>query len=284
MTGVSGRRARVAAHYDELSPHYADLWGEHIHHGYYRRGDESRAEATRALVDRLVEDMGLPTGAAVLDVGCGIGGTAHLLAREHSCRVTGVTLSPVQACMAARRSEADGSPTFVVGDASSLPFVVGRPISAPGERTGLFDAVLALEVLSHLERRDPFFAQLPGLLAAGGRVGIAAWLRASGLDRAAESRYIDPIEEGMIVTLPTREEYEHLCADHGLELIRFRDVSAEVARTWDLCLELVSAPAVWSLAMSRGRDTVAFVRTFRAMRAGFASGAFRYALIAAVTK
>ena len=90
-----------------------------------------------------------------------------------------------------------------------------------------------------------------------------------------------PIEEGMLVTLPTREEYERLLASAGLELGRYRDVSVNVARTWDLCLDLVTKPAVWSLAVRKGSDTLAFVKSFRAMQTGFANGAFRYALIAA---
>ena len=66
-----------------------------------------------------------------------------------------------------------------------------------------------------------------------------------------------------------------------MELRSERDVSREVARTWDLCLEIVAKPAVWSLAVQRGRDVLAFVRSFRAMQRGFASGCFRYGLLTA---
>ncbi len=102
---------RVAAHYDELSGHYVDLWGEHIHHGYYPRGDETRNEATRALIELLLRDIELRPGSAVLDVGCGVGGTSRLLASEHGCRVVGVTLSRVQAHMAADASAGEALAT-----------------------------------------------------------------------------------------------------------------------------------------------------------------------------
>jgi tocopherol O-methyltransferase len=264
------RRRRVRDHYDELSSYYAELWGEHIHHGYYARGDESREEATRGLIDRLVGDMRLPRGAAVLDVGCGIGGTARLLSRQYGCRVTGVTLSFVQACMARERDGAREASRFIVGDAAALPFA------------GAFDGVLAVEVLSHLENRDAFFAQTARLLRRDGRIGIAAWLKSSDLRGSRERRIVAPIEEGMLVTLPTKEQYEQLLAGAGFRLDSYRDISSEVARTWDLCLELVTKPALWSLAVQKGSDTLAFVKSFRAMQAGFSDGAFRYALIAAI--
>ncbi len=269
MAASADRRRRVTAHYDELSGHYAELWGEHIHHGYYARGDETRDEATQALVERLVEDMQLPRGATVLDVGCGIGGTARLLSRQYDCRVTGVTLSSVQACMARERGNGRYAPRFVVGDAAALPFV------------GAFDALVAVEVLSHVDDRAAFFAQAARLLEPEGRMGIAAWLKSSDVSAAQERALVAPIEEGMLVTLPTRQEYERLLAATGLRLDGYRDISSEVARTWDLCLELVTKPAVWSLAVQKGSDTLAFVRSFRAMRAGFSHGAFRYALITA---
>ena len=52
-------------------------------------------------------------------------------------------------------------------------------------------------------------------------------------------------------------------------------------RTWDLCLELLRDKTFWSFAAQRGGEFVAFLRAFKAMRAGFASGAFRYIAIVA---
>jgi tocopherol O-methyltransferase len=43
-------KARVRDHYDRMSPHYHALWGEHIHHGYWIRGDESKETAPRLVI------------------------------------------------------------------------------------------------------------------------------------------------------------------------------------------------------------------------------------------
>ncbi len=261
------RSRRVAAHYDELSGHYVDLWGEHIHHGYYQRGDESRNEATRALIKMLLRDIELRPGSAVLDVGCGVGGTSRLLASEHGCRVVGVTLSSVQARMAADAPAGARPPRYVVADATALPL------------TASFDAILAVEVLSHVADRGAFFSEAARLLGRGGRLGIAAWMKADDLTADHERQLIESIEENMLVTLPTPADYEELLAGSGLTMTSCRDISDQVARTWDLCLEIVGNPALWSLAVKQGGDTLAFVRAFRSMKKGFACGALRYALI-----
>lgn len=295
-------RQRVARHYDVLSPHYRRLWGQHLHHGYYERGDESKEEAALALLEHLVGLCDIEAGARVLDVGCGFGGTSRYLSERLGCTVVGVTLSRVQARMARDESagahtasaptasaptaaaRGDGrrgeiaagtgasrraAPMYVVGDGSRLPF------------RGTFDNVLAMEVLSHVEDRGAFFAAVGSLLRRGGRVGIAAWLRAEGLGPDAEHRFIEPIERGMLVRLPDLAEYRARFAANGFEPRHVLDVSARVAPTWDLCLDMLRDRALWSLAWAQGRDVVEFLRSFAAMRRGFASGAFRYGLLVA---
>ena len=94
----------IRKHYDRLSIFYRLLWGEHLHHGYWENG-ESIGRAQIKLMEQLAEKAGIPRGAQVLDIGCGLGGSAFWLANQYDCRVTGLTISPVQARMAAQESE-----------------------------------------------------------------------------------------------------------------------------------------------------------------------------------
>jgi tocopherol O-methyltransferase len=57
------------------------------------------------LMERLAERAGIPRGARVLDIGCGLGGSAMWLAEQFDCDVTGITISSVQARMAASKAE-----------------------------------------------------------------------------------------------------------------------------------------------------------------------------------
>src|SRR3954468_14084158 len=93
----------IRDHYDRLSPFYARFWGEHIHHGLWQDG-ESPAEAQQKLVEELAQRAGIPHATRVLDVGCGMGGSAFWLARELGCSVFGITLSPVQVAIATKRA------------------------------------------------------------------------------------------------------------------------------------------------------------------------------------
>jgi tocopherol O-methyltransferase len=49
----------VAAHYDELDAFYRDIWGEHVHHGFWPTGRETPAQAVIALIDLLGAHLNL---------------------------------------------------------------------------------------------------------------------------------------------------------------------------------------------------------------------------------
>ena len=262
--------AAVRAHYDLASGHYHSLWGEHIHHGYWVSGKESKEEAASALIRLLVEKAGIKPGARVLDIGCGIGGSSRYLARNHDCRVTGVTISPVQVEMAERETAKERfthPPQFRVADANDLPEDLGNES---------FDFLWSVEMISHLSNRDNFFRRASQLLKPGGRFAITDWWRSENLSAEEKHKYIAPIEEGMLVDLPTFSEYAKHISAHGFRLLWFDDISDRVARTWDISLEQVSKPAVWGFALKNGAKLVEFLHSFKAMRAGFKSGAFRY--------
>src|SRR5215467_12363530 len=93
-------KEKVREHYDRMSPYYRSLWGEHIHHGYWIRGDESKETAQLQLAEHLASLAKVSTGAEVLDIGCGFGGSTLFLARKYQARATGITISPVQVEMA----------------------------------------------------------------------------------------------------------------------------------------------------------------------------------------
>src|SRR4051812_31075116 len=138
--------AKIREHYDIASPLYKELWGEHIHHGYWISGKESKEKAAQNLVHLLIEKSGLQRGMKVLDVGCGVGGTAIYLARDWDCDVTGITISPVQVEMATKGAHGLlRPPRFLVDDANDISV------------EGPFDIIWSVEMISHLNDRDNLF-------------------------------------------------------------------------------------------------------------------------------
>jgi cyclopropane fatty-acyl-phospholipid synthase-like methyltransferase len=132
---------QVVAHgYDQVADAYAQL--EH----------EARWPRMRWLEKLLAV---LPSGASVLDLGCGSGDPADVaLARQH--QVTGIDISETQ-IIKARQNVPSG--TFLHADLGAISF---PPAS--------FDAVVSFYTLEHLPREEH--------AAIFGR--IATWLRSGG--------------------------------------------------------------------------------------------------------
>src|SRR5262249_32265066 len=117
-------KREIRSHYDLATVFYRLLWGRHIHHGLWQ-ADEPAWAAAQRLTDDVAAEAGIVRGEEVLDVGCGIGGSAIHLARALGCQVTGVTLSPFQrswAALSARWHGVAGDVRFLCADAEMATF------------------------------------------------------------------------------------------------------------------------------------------------------------------
>jgi hypothetical protein len=72
-----------------------------------------------------------------------------------------------------------------------------------------------------------------------------------------------------------------MLTSHGLQIVRREILNQQCAKTWDLCLDIIRDKAFWELAAKHGAELLSYLKAFRAMRAGFASGNFVYGLIVA---
>ncbi|HEX2087781.1 MAG TPA: methyltransferase domain-containing protein, partial [Solirubrobacteraceae bacterium] len=210
----------VARHYDSLDELYRRVWGDHVHHGLWTTGRESPEAAARALAERVADEARAGAGDAVVDVGCGYGATARLLARERGATVTGLTVSPAQA----RAAEAAEGVAIVVRDwlANDLP-------------DAAFDAAIAIESLSHMPDKPRVFGELARVVKPGGRVVIVDWL-ARERPRALERRLLlEPIcAEGRLPALHAAGEYAAFLREAGLAVTGFEDLTARAVRTWSV--------------------------------------------------
>lgn len=201
-----------------LDEAYRRTWGEHVHHGLWERGDESPAEAALALSRHVASAAGIAAGDEVVDVGCGYGATARLLAREYGARVTGLTLSAAQA--------------------SAHPPVPGarllvRDWLANGLPAATFDAAISIEAISHMPDKPRAFAELARVVRPGGRVVVVDWLTRERPSAREVRHLLRPIcEEGHLPSLHAPSEYEALLRGAGLEPQRHEDLSDRVRRTW----------------------------------------------------
>src|ERR1700720_1906728 len=114
---------RIIEHYDVVSPYYRSLWGEHLHHGYWIRGDESKEKAQLQLIEHLAQLADVKRGADILDIGCGFGASSIYLAKHYNAAVTGITISSVQVDMAIQAAASEQlKAQFLLMDAEAMDF------------------------------------------------------------------------------------------------------------------------------------------------------------------
>jgi SAM-dependent methyltransferase len=103
-----------------------------------------------------------PSGARILEVGCGPGRLSIRLARDHGFDITGLDLDPAMIerarANAARASGDDPRPSFVVGDVASLAFA-----------DGAFDLVLSTLSLHHWADPSAGLREIARVLRPDGR-------------------------------------------------------------------------------------------------------------------
>lgn len=263
-------KEKIREFYDLVSSHFHALWGEHLHHGYWIRGDETKEKAQIQLIEHLAQISNIRAGNTILDIGCGTGASSIYLAKHYKVEATGITISPVQVSLANKAAaRQDVNATFLLMDAEAMQF------------EKMFDVVWSVESVSHYQDIAKFFASAAKLLQPNGTVAVIDWFKRPNLDPTEYKHDILPIEKGMLVELRTMQEYEAWMRSNNLKIIKSEILNKNCAKTWDLGLDIIKNRSLWKLAATNGATFVNFLRAFRAMRAGFASGKFVYGLVVA---
>jgi tocopherol O-methyltransferase len=273
ITCPSITKERIQFHYDLLTPFYRLLWGPHIHHGLWSGGIAvgSLRAAQFRLIERLATAARLGLGEDVLDVGCGMGGTAVVLARQHRCRVIGLTLSPLQRIWARLSACWHG-----VGHRTRFRRSDAETVQLAPES---FDVVWNVECSEHLFDKPGYFQRAADWLRPGGRVALCAWLAGDGADAGAQ---VAAVCEGFLCpSLGTAADYQGWLGAAGLVPCAFEDLTTEVTPTWEICQRRLRRSGLLHLYWLFDRTTVQFAHSFGALLEAYRSGAMRYGLFVA---
>jgi phosphoethanolamine N-methyltransferase len=163
------------------------------------------AASARACIARL----GLSPGMRVLDVGCGLGGSAFLMAREHGVSVYGIDVSANMVTSARERLRAQGLASQVTLEHVD---VLALPV------TPRYEVIYSRDVFLHIHDKPRLMALLHGLLNPGGLLFFTDYGRGEGEASAEFTAYIAQRE----YDLRTVRGYRAL-----LEQARFAEVTAE---------------------------------------------------------
>jgi cyclopropane-fatty-acyl-phospholipid synthase len=134
-------RSNVAHHYDLSNDFYRRWLDADMQYScaYYARPDMTLEEAQLAKKRHVAAKLRLEPGQRVLDLGCGWGGLALTLAKEHDVEVLGVTLSVEQVALARERAQAEG-----LADRVRFELMDYRDVE------GTFDRVVSVGILEHV--------------------------------------------------------------------------------------------------------------------------------------
>ena len=122
-------------------------------------GEDFVSPGGRQLAQELIAGMALAPAARVLDVGCGLGGSAFVMARDFELRVDGIDLSKNMLALARRKLEAYG-----LADRVSLQWGDCLELG----RLDHYAAIYSRDVFLHIEDKRRLFSVLHAALRPGG--------------------------------------------------------------------------------------------------------------------
>ncbi|XP_076891000.1 gamma-tocopherol methyltransferase, chloroplastic-like [Bidens hawaiensis] len=276
----------IAEFYDESSGAWENIWGDHMHHGFYEPDAVVEIADHRSAQIRMVEQAlqfaSVPEDPSkrpksIVDVGCGIGGSSRYLARKYGAQCYGITLSPVQVERAQALAAAQGlanKVSFQVADAMKQPFPDGK-----------FDLVWSMESGEHMPDKLKFVSELARVAAPGATIIIVTWchrdlLPAEKSLRPEEKGLLDKICDGFY--LPdwcSTADYIKIMESLSLKDIKAADWSDNVAPFWPA---VIRSALTWDGLISllkSGWKTIRGAFVMPLMIEGFRKGVIKFSII-----
>ncbi len=220
------------------------IWGE----GFMAPGGEGN-------VAKLIGDLDIK-GKRVLDIGCGIGGPACLIASRYGARVVGIDLEAQLVDRACARAASRGL-------ATQTEFITVKP--GPLDFSDrCFDVVMSSGAFTQTPSKHEIFGECLRVLRPGGALTCYEWMKSPG-EYSDDMRYFFEME-GLTYAMETLERYGEILAEVGFTEIELEDASEwyrrEVRREHE---QLSSELYPRAVELIGQHDADLFVEDWRAM-------------------
>ncbi len=271
-------KAWVRGYYAEATALIAKNWAGSVHAFHLGLDDGTclpRDDALAASNAYLAGRAAIERGTAVLDAGCGVGGSSIWLARNLGATVVGITVAPEQVSFARQLAADAGARDLVRFEEMDFAATSFPPAS--------FDVVWNIESMCHAFDKRAYLAHVRDLLRPGGRFVCLDMFSAPGGDPATVRAMC---ENWSLSSLPSVGEIEAMLSELGFDDVESEDLTSRVRRP----VKALEALARNSSQMLRIEKEMtgscsavyeAHVRGALACAQGVENGAFAYAYVGA---
>ncbi|ERN15686.1 probable tocopherol O-methyltransferase, chloroplastic [Amborella trichopoda] len=281
-------RARLGfqAPADDSTLLWRELWRDHFHHGYYDTHAtpslaDHRLSQTRTIDEALafagITDDESTWPRTVIDVGCGVGGSARYIAKKLGAKCEGITVDPNQVKIANDLALAQGladKATFHVADAMDQPFADGQ-----------FDLVWVMESGEHMPDRKKFMSELVRVVAPGGTIIIASWCHR---DLSPDEKSLRPDELHILnracnaYEIPawcSMADYINLAQSFSLQDIKTADWSDNIAPFWPVILRSSFTFDGLTSLFKSGWKTIKLILGLSVLKEGYDKKLIKFAIM-----
>lgn len=275
----------IAKFYDASTGLWENIWGDHLHHGYYRSGapPKSNRQAQEDMIEEVLSWADVQHVTHMADIGCGLGGSSRHIARKYpQSTAQGITLSSYQAQRGneiSKQQNLGDRVALQVADALHQPFADAS-----------FDLVWSLESGEHMPDKRKFVSELVRVAMPGGKIIIVTWCHR--VLQPGESA-LQPQEQALLQRINDAyylpdwcsiEDYKKLFEEFGMHDIKIDDWSQQVAPFWGEVIKTALTPEGILGLLGAGWTTIKGALVMPLMAQGFRMNLVRFVLITGVKR
>lgn len=219
-------------------------WGGNLHLGLFADADEPLASAQRRVKNRMAAAAAIGPGTRVIEVACGVGGTARYLARERGARVLATNIAEAQLAEARDLTLREG-----LGDRITFAFGDFHQLDAP---SNAFDCWWCQEALLYAADKRRVLEEAVRVVRPGGRIVFTDLLLTRTMPADERMRFAAELKAPPIWAI---EEWDALLAGRRLHVLERHDWSGHVSLTFARVAEALRSMRE-EFAERIGRDAV----------------------------
>lgn len=269
----------IARFYNRSTQLWLDVWGEHMHQGFYGKSGREKKDRRQAQIDlisELINWAAIEKADNVLDAGCGVGGSARYFNRKFNSHVTGYTLSGVQANNAREFNQKESLE-------HAIEIIEGDMMQIDPERKK-FDLIWSLESAEHIADKKQLINLFYNLLLPGGKLIIATWcVRQTPPDFTKEEKsIIEQIRKNYhLPPMISIHDLSRIAESAGFKNIVAEDWSKSVVPFWNA---VYTSALKWKSVIGlirAGWPAIKGAYTIRFMQKGYRNGSIQFGVMKA---